>query len=235
MFGTWKYDPETDQVQNLRRAYDPITARSSQHQACNRCHEKKLKCSGDKDGCDRCAASGHTCEYSRSNSRKGRKGSVNSKEGRSHSREESGSPSSRASSHKGQSQAKSKSGRSRDSGSALALAAHTGQHHHGSSAGHTSSRMVSPTDAFDMSAMSTGMTSDMYGSPTMSQFDTSHYSAYQQGGWSGFDDAANAVVTTAMDSTYVATTSPMYGNEYGAYDAYQGYQYPNMDQRYWPQ
>lgn len=95
--------------------------------------------------------------------------------------------------------------------------------------------MVSPTDAFDMSAMSTGMTSDMYGSPTMSQFDTSHYSAYQQGGWSGFDDAANAVVTTAMDSTYVATTSPMYGNEYGAYDAYQGYQYPNMDQRYWPQ
>jgi hypothetical protein len=42
MFGTWKYDPETDEVQNLRRAYDPITARSSQHQACNRCHEKKV-------------------------------------------------------------------------------------------------------------------------------------------------------------------------------------------------
>ncbi|KAJ6439436.1 fungal zn(2)-Cys(6) binuclear cluster domain-containing protein [Purpureocillium lavendulum] len=108
MFGTWKYDPETDQVQNLRRAYDPITARSSQHQACNRCHEKK--------------------------------------------------------------------------------------------------------------------------------FETGHFSGYQQGGWSGFDDAAVAVSTTAMNSTYVATTSsPMYGNEYAAYDPYQGYQYPNMDQRYWTQ
>ena len=42
MFGTWKYDPETDQVQNLRRAFDPVTARSSQHQACNRCHLKKV-------------------------------------------------------------------------------------------------------------------------------------------------------------------------------------------------
>jgi hypothetical protein len=42
MFGTWKYDPETDEVQNLRRAFDPITARSSQHQACDRCHEKKV-------------------------------------------------------------------------------------------------------------------------------------------------------------------------------------------------
>jgi len=43
MFGTWKYDPETDQMRNLRRAYDPITARSWQHQACNRCHEKKVR------------------------------------------------------------------------------------------------------------------------------------------------------------------------------------------------
>lgn len=42
MFQTWKYDPETDEVQSLRQAFDPITARSSQHQACNRCHEKKV-------------------------------------------------------------------------------------------------------------------------------------------------------------------------------------------------
>lgn len=42
MFGIWKYDHETDEVQNLRQAWDPVTARSSQHQACNRCHEKKV-------------------------------------------------------------------------------------------------------------------------------------------------------------------------------------------------
>ncbi|KAK4081457.1 transcriptional regulator family: Fungal Specific TF [Purpureocillium lilacinum] len=65
MFGTWKYDPETDQMRNLRRAYDPITARSWQHQACNRCHEKKLKCSGRRDRCDRCAVSGSVCAYDR--------------------------------------------------------------------------------------------------------------------------------------------------------------------------
>lgn len=43
MFNTWKYDPETDEVQSLRQAFDPISARSSQHQACDRCHEKKVK------------------------------------------------------------------------------------------------------------------------------------------------------------------------------------------------
>jgi hypothetical protein len=42
MFNTWKYDPETDEVQSLRQAFDPISARSSQHQACDRCHEKKV-------------------------------------------------------------------------------------------------------------------------------------------------------------------------------------------------
>lgn len=42
MFQTFKYDPETDQVQNIRSTFDPVTARSSQHQACDRCHEKKV-------------------------------------------------------------------------------------------------------------------------------------------------------------------------------------------------
>ncbi|KFH48461.1 hypothetical protein ACRE_006200 [Hapsidospora chrysogenum ATCC 11550] len=74
MFGTWKYDPETDEVQSLRQAFDPVTARSSQHQACNRCHEKKLRCSGDKEGCDRCVASQLHCEYTRSSSRGSRRG-----------------------------------------------------------------------------------------------------------------------------------------------------------------
>lgn len=42
MFGTWKYDPETDEVQSVRNGFDPVTARSSSHQACDRCHEKKV-------------------------------------------------------------------------------------------------------------------------------------------------------------------------------------------------
>ncbi|KAJ3487534.1 hypothetical protein NLG97_g6392 [Lecanicillium saksenae] len=44
MFATWKYDRDTAEVQNIRLAYDPISARSSQHQACDRCHEKKSSC-----------------------------------------------------------------------------------------------------------------------------------------------------------------------------------------------
>ncbi|RCI16369.1 hypothetical protein L249_3148 [Ophiocordyceps polyrhachis-furcata BCC 54312] len=64
-------------MQNLRRAYDPITARSNLHQACDRCHEKKLKCSGDKEGCDRCATSGHPCKYKRPRSRSSRKNNSN--------------------------------------------------------------------------------------------------------------------------------------------------------------
>lgn len=43
MFNTFKYDPETNSVQELRRASDPISARSSQHQACNNCHAKKVR------------------------------------------------------------------------------------------------------------------------------------------------------------------------------------------------
>ena len=122
MFGTWKYDPETDEVQNLRQAFDPITARSSQHQACDRCHEKKvrcipprfarphhnaapsrptqhpihvfpeetpanalhqLKCSGDKEGCERCIANQLQCVYTRSSSssRRDRKNRRRSGEG----------------------------------------------------------------------------------------------------------------------------------------------------------
>ncbi|KAJ6781067.1 hypothetical protein PWT90_09757 [Aphanocladium album] len=74
MFATWKYDRDTAEVQNIRLAYDPISARSSQHQACDRCHEKKLKCSGEKDGCDRCISSSHACVYNRSEARCSRRG-----------------------------------------------------------------------------------------------------------------------------------------------------------------
>ncbi|KAF5018834.1 hypothetical protein F66182_9163 [Fusarium sp. NRRL 66182] len=83
MFGTWKYDPETDEVQSVRNGFDPVTARSSSHQACDRCHEKKsfanktvvqLRCSGDKNGCERCRNHNLGCEYTRSGSKSSKKG-----------------------------------------------------------------------------------------------------------------------------------------------------------------
>ncbi|KAH7257776.1 hypothetical protein BKA59DRAFT_508671 [Fusarium tricinctum] len=73
MFGTWKYDPETDEVQSLRNGFDPVTARSSSHQACDRCHEKKLRCSGDKNGCERCRTNNLRCDYTRSGSKSSKK------------------------------------------------------------------------------------------------------------------------------------------------------------------
>ncbi|KAH6889457.1 hypothetical protein B0T10DRAFT_488022 [Thelonectria olida] len=111
MFGTWKYDPETDEVQSLRNAFDPVTARSSSHQACDRCHEKKLRCSGDKTGCDRCRSNNLRCEYTRSGSKSSRKGKKSSKEdsgasssssrrGGSSSKKSSSSSSSSSSRHK---------------------------------------------------------------------------------------------------------------------------------------
>ncbi|KAF5680555.1 transcription factor [Fusarium heterosporum] len=73
MFGTWKYDPETDEVQSVRNGFDPVTARSSSHQACDRCHEKKLRCNGDKNGCERCRGNALRCDYTRSGSKSSKK------------------------------------------------------------------------------------------------------------------------------------------------------------------
>ena len=94
MFAVWKYGTEADNVQHIRQAADP--AAFTRLQACNRCHSKKvsastisgdlniikvhrgepgadsswqIKCSGDKDGCARCVAGGHACDYNRSSLR----------------------------------------------------------------------------------------------------------------------------------------------------------------------
>ncbi|KAH8179068.1 fungal zn(2)-Cys(6) binuclear cluster domain-containing protein [Sarocladium implicatum] len=94
MFEIWKYDPETDEVQSLRRAFDPATARSSQHQACDRCHEKKLKCSGEKDGCERCIANSLSCEYTRLATKGSRRGKKSSPSAPGSTRGSSSTPSS---------------------------------------------------------------------------------------------------------------------------------------------
>ncbi|KAI5456522.1 hypothetical protein BGZ63DRAFT_428644 [Mariannaea sp. PMI_226] len=113
MFGTWKYDPETDEVQSLRNAFDPVTARSSSHQACDRCHEKKLRCSGDKTGCDRCRGNNLRCEYTRSGSKSSRK---SKKSGSSRSADDDGGASSSSSRRGGSSSVKASSSSKRHHG-----------------------------------------------------------------------------------------------------------------------
>ncbi|QUC21359.1 uncharacterized protein UV8b_05602 [Ustilaginoidea virens] len=72
-FTTFRFSPETGEAHILKESDDPRIFNQNTHQACNRCHDKKLRCSGNKDGCDRCAASGFHCEYSRPGSRNSRK------------------------------------------------------------------------------------------------------------------------------------------------------------------
>ncbi|KAF7552012.1 hypothetical protein G7Z17_g4603 [Cylindrodendrum hubeiense] len=147
MFGTWKYDPETDEVQSVRNAFDPVTARSSSHQACDRCHEKKLKCSGDKNGCERCIGNNLRCEYTRSGTKSSRKGKKTSRK----SEEDSAASGSGSSSRRGGSSSKKSSGK----------------HHHHSSRTTTSGHeepegllgqfdfsSLSPEDGFDLGLLS---------------------------------------------------------------------------------
>ncbi|KAM5343149.1 hypothetical protein ACJ41O_014115 [Fusarium nematophilum] len=154
MFGTWKYDPETDEVQSVRNGFDPVTARSSSHQACDRCHEKKvssLRCSGDKNGCERCRNNNLRCEYTRSGSKSSRRGKSSRKSA------DDDSPSSSGSRRGGGSSSK-----------------RSGKHHHG----HSSSRaatsaeepegvlsqfdfsMLGPEDGFDLNLLSPGAVVD---------------------------------------------------------------------------
>ncbi|CEJ91295.1 hypothetical protein VHEMI07017 [[Torrubiella] hemipterigena] len=63
MFGTLKYDAGQADLKVVRRDYDPVSAHSRKHQACNRCHSMKVHCNGDRDGCDRCSARNWKCTY----------------------------------------------------------------------------------------------------------------------------------------------------------------------------
>jgi hypothetical protein len=41
-FNIWKYGKDPNDVKNLRSATDLASASSSQHTACDRCHDKKV-------------------------------------------------------------------------------------------------------------------------------------------------------------------------------------------------
>ncbi|PNY23826.1 Uncharacterized protein TCAP_06233 [Tolypocladium capitatum] len=219
MFGTWRVDPETEKLENLRRAYDPITARSSQHQACDRCHEKKLKCSGERDGCDRCAASSHKCEYTRSgahSSRKAKRSSKHPTDGPSGGRETSGSPGGRDSWHRGR-PSKSKSG-------------HGSSHRTHAPAAAASS----PADAYGMDTLCPGV----YDSSALSYFDNLQHDAAgaAQYGWTT-GDVAMHTTTTGVNPALLTKTNQTYAAS-GDYQSrsredYAGFQ--SVDPRYWPQ
>ncbi|KAK7959443.1 uncharacterized protein PG986_004297 [Apiospora aurea] len=64
MFGALRYNSVTKDVEHveLERA-DGFEARGYSRTACNECRLRKLKCSGDRNGCKRCRAICITCAY----------------------------------------------------------------------------------------------------------------------------------------------------------------------------
>ncbi|POR35271.1 Uncharacterized protein TPAR_04551 [Tolypocladium paradoxum] len=239
MFGTWRVDPETEKLENLRRAYDPITARSSQHQACDRCHEKKaslLSFVGEKEGCDRCAGGDHKCEYTRSgshSSRRGKMGSRHSANSPSGGRETSASPSSRGSSRRGRS-SKSESGHGSSHRTHAPAAAVSTQGGHSLSAMSLADHpMASQVDAYGMGTLYPGV----YNPSSSSQLDGPQQDATgaYQNGWATGD--ATMPTTTGVYPALLTMTDQMYAAsgdyQYQYQEDYEGFQ--NMDPRYWPQ
>lgn len=311
MFATWKFNPETKEVQSIRQAFDPETARSSQHQACNRCHEKKvrrlflllaaqapmsipsldlrlrawgenasyynrqtlksatfyaaykflvrwawissflllsdcqanlscldqLKCSGDKDGCDRCASQGLNCEYSRSGSRHSRRGKksgdrlspCSSRSGRDGSL----SPASMASS---QPSTSSKSKRSRTvtaqraRGSVTESRPRTVQTHDNLvNQGEYTIMPGQGTYDLNMLAATTASVTSGYPATSLGAYSPPHGGAYQDE-W--------MVSSTVTTPGYLATAgTSVYASSEGSYPEYPQYEnyssYQGADPRYW--
>ncbi|KAK8062277.1 hypothetical protein PG997_014374 [Apiospora hydei] len=71
MFGALRYNSVTKDVEHveLERA-DGFEARGYSRTACNECRLRKLKCSGDRNGCKRCRAICITCAYQPSSDNK---------------------------------------------------------------------------------------------------------------------------------------------------------------------
>ncbi|KAL7926396.1 hypothetical protein ACQKWADRAFT_280171 [Trichoderma austrokoningii] len=236
MFNTFKYDPETNSVQELRRASDPVSARSSQHQACNNCHAKKLKCSGEKSGCERCIASRLRCEYTRSPSRRGgrRSSGRNSTDSRGGLEPASGetSPGSRS----GKSSAPRSSKHAQQGGSSSGRnKSRSGDDGYGDALERLDPTLLGPDDAFDLRSLSLagsgGATSSVvYGGAP-------YYGQQQQHGAGGsWQDAPSH--GQYGGSPYMGA-SGSHGQDYdmdeyyGNIDEYSQYQEHQNDPRYW--
>ncbi|KAF2969876.1 hypothetical protein GQX73_g3711 [Xylaria multiplex] len=62
MFSSWKLDT-SGRPMKRPQVFDPVTAKTRGPQACNHCRAKKVKCTGDKDGCSRCRSFSRVCRY----------------------------------------------------------------------------------------------------------------------------------------------------------------------------
>ncbi|KAM0251704.1 hypothetical protein ACHAQJ_008025 [Trichoderma viride] len=237
MFNTFKYDPETKSVQELRRASDPISARSSQHQACNNCHDKKLKCSGEKSGCERCIAGQLRCEYTRSSSRRG--GRKSSGRNSTDSREVAGgdsSPGSQKSSGQRRSKHSHHGGASSSKGKSR-----SGDDGYGDALDRLDPSMLGPEDGFDLRYLSLESSGAGAMNSAATGYGGSAYYGQQQqhgagGSWQNmpsdgqFGDLSGSSYMGASGSN----TQHYEGGEfYGNYDEYSQYQEQQQDPRYW--
>ncbi|KAL7810770.1 hypothetical protein V8C44DRAFT_332025 [Trichoderma aethiopicum] len=230
MFNTFKIDPETNSVQELRRASDPISARSSQHQACNNCHAKKLKCSGDKSGCERCIASRLRCEYTRSPSRRGGRKSRNSTDSRGGSELAGGDSS--PGSQSGKSRHRSSKHLQAGTTSSRSRASASREEEYGDALDLLDPTTLGPDDGFDLRSLSLEASDGGYGN-------SAHYNQQQQqhgaGSWQHM--SSNDQYGNLSGSPYMGTPSSS-GQDYdvdyyGHYDEYGQYHGHQNDPRYW--
>ncbi|KAI1130850.1 hypothetical protein F5Y10DRAFT_103621 [Nemania abortiva] len=66
MFSSWKLD-SNGQPSERPQVFDPVTAKTLVPQACVHCRAKKIKCTGEKDGCYRCKTLSRACKYTPGN------------------------------------------------------------------------------------------------------------------------------------------------------------------------
>ncbi|KAF1973476.1 hypothetical protein BU23DRAFT_598895 [Bimuria novae-zelandiae CBS 107.79] len=63
MFATFRHNQGKDSLDAVRQSNDPPVLKGAHFDACRKCREKKLRCTGEKSGCDRCLANEWQCTY----------------------------------------------------------------------------------------------------------------------------------------------------------------------------
>ncbi|KAI0532404.1 hypothetical protein GGR58DRAFT_180921 [Xylaria digitata] len=64
MYGTLRFDSNNTDKVLIQKPVDPTSARPAVQQACQSCRDKKVKCSGERSGCNRCKTLSKPCTYS---------------------------------------------------------------------------------------------------------------------------------------------------------------------------
>ncbi|KAF2973288.1 hypothetical protein GQX73_g403 [Xylaria multiplex] len=72
MYGTLRFDSNNTDKVLIQKPVDPTSARPAVQQACQSCRDKKVKCSGERSGCNRCKTLSKPCTYSSRPSKRAR-------------------------------------------------------------------------------------------------------------------------------------------------------------------